>query len=259
MAVVNKLEKSQVELAEQVELSIIIPCLNERDNIKDLLVDLEAMRQSEGLSNFETIILDDNSSDGTFDEIVKNFSNFPLLNIRAIRRYDPSRGYGAIIRFGIAHARGEYVVPVSADGVDPIWLIPVFLKRAREGADLVQCSRYINERDADTIPFKYKFFQTIWRILLRVLLGEAVKDSTYSFRIFRRIDILALGLTANRFNISAEIFLKFLLSKANIQYVAFGQGVRQKGVSHFRFRREGIGYGYGLLRAWIHQYGIKWF
>jgi glycosyltransferase involved in cell wall biosynthesis len=268
MSVSNKRNKNvfkKVELLqrqpleEPIEFSILVPCLNEKENLFELFEMLDKVREEHSLKNFETIILDDNSADGTFEEAVRLFESYPHLNLRAIRRFSPSRGYGAIIRYGIAYAKGTFVVPVSADCVDPVDIIPQMLEKVRNGTHLVQCSRYLNNEDADTIPPLYKFYQVIWRFLLKLLLGQNIKDSTYSFRMFNRNEILALGITANRFNISAEIFLKFLLSGAKIEFLAYGQGVRKRGESHFRFRREGYGYAYGLVRAWLHRFGILWF
>jgi len=245
---------------KELELTILIPCLNEQDNICEILDDLNNLRNQHGLHSFEVLVLDDASTDQTFQKCYDCIEKFPNLNLRVVRRFEPRRGYGAIVRFGIANARGKYCVPVAADRVDPIDLIPDFLKRVRNGADLVQCSRYLNPDDAATIPFKYKFYQVIWRFLIRVLFAQEIRDSTYAFKIFSRVDVLALGLDSNRFSISPEIFFKVMLSGGKIEFVAAGQGVRQRGKSKFIFRREGLGYGYVLARAWLHKTRLMlWF
>jgi len=240
------------------ELSIIVPCLNEVENIEAILSQLSQVISGSRIS-VETLVLDDLSDDDTFIIAQNSISKFQDLNIRVIRRYQPRRGYGAIVRYGMAHATGKYCIFVAADGVDPIELIPSFLERMRAGADLVQCSRYLKPGDDQTIPFKYKFYQIIFRFLLRVLLRERIRDSTYAFKMFNRVEVMALGLTQNRFSISPEITFKVLLSGGKIEYVAAGQGTRVKGESKFVFRREGRGYAYVLFRAWLHRLGILWF
>jgi glycosyltransferase involved in cell wall biosynthesis len=245
---------------DQIELSILVPCLNEEESVRPLLERIDVVRKAHGLEKMEVLVLDDSSTDRTFERSVECVDDFPDLNLRVIRRYEPRRGYGAVLRFGMAYARGRYVIPVAADGVDPLEQIPFFLERARKGADLVQCSRYLSPGDAATIPFSYKLFQVIWRSLVRILLRENIRDSTYAFKIFNRLDILALGLQSNRFSASPEMFLKVLLTGGRIEYVAAGQGVRRHGVSKFIFRREGPGYAYVLLRAWLHRTGlVLWF
>lgn len=243
----------------ELEVSLIIPSLNEEDNVWITLEALDELRVRHDLGSLEALVLDDASSDRTYQRAADCVHRYPDLNIRVFRRPEPRRGYGAILRFGIAHAKGTYCIPVAADGVDPIEVIPTFLERVRDGADLVQCSRYAEGGDTTTIPFKYRFFQAIWRFLVRVLLGMNVKDSTYSFKIFRRVDVLSIGLTSNGFSISPEIFFKAMLSGKSVAFVPAGQGSRRKGSSKFVFHREGFGFFYVLLRAALHRIGILWF
>jgi dolichol-phosphate mannosyltransferase len=129
----------------------------------------------------------------------------------------------------------------------------------RDGANLVQCSRYSRENDASTIPFKYKFFQAIYRALVKLLLGVEIRDSTYSFKMHDRVRMMALGLSSNRFNISPEITFKTLLSGGKIVYVPGSQGVRIYGISKFNFWKEGPGFAWVLFRSALHRIGILWF
>lgn len=240
------------------ELSIIVPCLNESENLPEFLPKLVNLIQDFQL-DAEIIVLDDASTDDTYMVAKSAMGQFTTIPWFVYQRHEPRRGYGAIVRFGLAHATGKYIITVAADGVDPIEMIPDFLNRMRAGADLVQCSRYIRSEDANTIPFKYKFYQVIYRTLIRLLLGQEIKDSTYAFKMYRRVDLMAIGLFSNRFSLSPEITFKVLLSGGTIIYVPGSQGTRTLGVSHFKFRREGPGYAYVLLRAWLHRLGILWF
>jgi glycosyltransferase involved in cell wall biosynthesis len=243
-----------------IELSIIVPCLNEAENVTDILEKLEDLICQNNLKA-EVTLIDDLSDDDTF-QIATSYieKHGETLNLNVIQRYQPRRGYGAVVRYGLAHARGKYAIFVSADGVDPIDLIPKFVGMMRSGTDMVQCSRYLEEGDDDTIPFKYKFYQFIYRFLVRLLLGENIRDSTYAFKMFDRVEMLALGLHQNRFSISPEITFKTLLMDGKVEYVAAGQGTRAKGNSKFYFNKEGFGYGYVLLRAWLHRIGlVLWF
>lgn len=241
------------------DLSIVVPCLNEEENIPGLLKSLNDVVERYSLA-IETILIDDLSDDNTFQVALSHSPHFPKLNLKVIRRYHPRRGYGAVVRYGIAHALGRYCVIVSADLVDPLDLLPEFLKRAEAGADLVQCSRYVSETDHANLPFKFKISHFFYRRLVKAMMGREISDSTYPFRIFNRIEMMALGITQNSFSISPEIFFKLILNGGKVEYLPHSQGMRQKGESKFRFRREGIRYGYVLLRAWLHKIGIMlWF
>jgi len=241
-----------------VELSIIVPCLNERESLPIILPKLADLILRERLDG-ELVILDDASVDDTFAIAQSLMSRYETIQWRVFRRYQPRRGYGAVVRYGLAHALGRYAISVSADDVDPIEMIPEYLRRMRAGAALVQCSRYTNKGDSSTIPFKYKFYQVIYRRLVRLLLGQEIRDSTYSFKMYERVPMLAIGLSSNRFSISPEITFKALLSGGRIEYVPGSQGTRIYGISKFRFLKEGRGFAWVLFRSALHRIGILWF
>lgn len=241
------------------ELSILVPCLDEEDNVQITLDLIAKVIETIDLKSFEILVLDDASSDATFKKSEDYAASHPELNIRTFRRPEPRRGYGAIVRFGIAYALGEYCVPISGDGVDPVDLLGPMVRKARLGADLVQCSRYHSPEHSATIPFSYKFLQFWWRLLMRLITGEALPDSTYAYKMFRRRHVLALGLSENGFNIGAEIFFKILLSGGSIDYVQSGQGTRRHGKSKFMFSREFFGFSHVMFRTFLHRMGILWF
>jgi len=243
-------------MAERV-LSVIIPCLNEADNIPSIIAELAKYPESAKI--LETIIVDDSSDDNTRQVAERIVPKYPKLNVRVLTREKPRRGYGAVVRFGIENARGRYCTFVAADGVDPINLLPEYVRILQQGAQLVQCSRYMTRGDDSTIPFTYKFYQTLFRTFQRVALGRQVPDSTYAFKAFDRELVLRLGLSSNRFNISPEIVFKVLLIGGKIVVIPGSQGVRARGVSKFKFRKEGYGYFKVALRAGLHRLGIRWF
>jgi glycosyltransferase involved in cell wall biosynthesis len=251
-------DQSDLRRRTMPELSVLMPCLNEADNLPSVVKGLAKVCADAGI-DVETLILDDASDDETMRVATELHAQYPALNIRVIHRQEPRRGYGAVVRYGMAYASGRYCTFVAADGVDPIQLIPQCIQELRAGAQLAQISRYLGSRDADTIPFKYKFYQTIFRSLMKLLLRWDIKDSTYAFKVFDRIYVTALGLHSNRFSISPEITFKVLLNGGRIVYIPGSQGIRERGVSKFIFRREGPGYGYVLLRAWLHKLGVLWF
>lgn len=244
----------------QVDLTIVIPCLNEAENIAGILDSVYSAMVTQKFS-FEIIIVDDKSDDETLlraEQWIKQHHAQEVVRLltRPLRR----RGYGAVVRYGTAHGIGKYCIFVSADAVDPIHLIPKLYEEMENGAVLAQCSRYLNSGDDSTIPFKYKFFQFFFRLGVRMSLGQYIPDSTYAFKMFRRSEMLAVGISQNRFSISPEITFKSILKGGNIAYVPGAQGTRQHGVSKFVFHKEGIGFGYCLMRAFLHRYNlIYWF
>lgn len=242
-----------------VDLTVVIPCLNEEENIGFILDQVRDTLRSQTFT-WEIVIVDDQSDDRTYAIAEKWISDNPAYAVEVIRRSLHRRGYGAAVRYGTAYGHGRYCIFVSADAVDPIQMIPGMYDLMEAGASLAQCSRYLHAGDDKTIPFKYKFFQFFFRLGVKIALGQYIPDSTYAFKMFRRREILGAGLNQNRFSISPEITFKCILMGGEIKYMPGSQGVRSRGVSKFIFRKEGMGFGYCLFRAFLHRLNaIFWF
>ncbi len=240
------------------EISVLIPCLNEAKNLPQLADRLESMCIASDL-DIETLILDDASDDGTIEVAKQLQTRHPLLNVRVIRRFEPRRGYGAIIRYGMAYASGRYCLLVTADGAHPTHMLPQYLAKARQGAQLVQCSRYERPEDHQNIPPRFKAYQALYRNFVHLLLGWDVRDPTCSFKLVDRVYLQAIGIRSNGMALIPEIVLKIRLAGGKIEFVPGSQTFVPRGISHFHFFREVTGYGYVLLRAALHRVGISWF
>jgi len=244
----------------EIDLTIVIPCLNEVENIESTLDRVHTALEGQSFK-YEVVVVDDLSEDETFAIASKWAQQHQKeIPIKVITRSLHRRGYGAVVRYGAAYGTGRYCIFVSADNVDPVHLIPQLYAEMEKGAILAQCSRYIRAGDDSTIPFSYKFYQFFFRIGVRIAIGYNIPDSTYAFKMFRRRELLGVGLGSNRFNISPEITFKSILIGGKVSYVPGAQGVRQGGKSKFIFHLEGLGYGYCLIRAFFHRHKlIYWF
>jgi len=240
------------------ELSILIPCLNEADSLPLLIERLEKLAIRADL-DVETIILDDASIDDTIDVAKMLQTKHLALNIRIIHRFEPRKGYGALIRYGLACATGRYCLLVAADGSHPIEMLGEYLAQARQGAQLVQCSRYERPEDQEGIPSRFRAYQTVYRSLVRLLLGWDIRDPTCSFKLVDRVHLLAIGTRHNDVAVVPEITFKVWLSGGKVVFVPGRQSFRRRGISQFRVLREACSYSYVLFRAWLHRLGLSWF
>lgn len=244
-----------------MKLSVIVPCLNEAMNVDSVLYELSKTLSSI-TGKHEIVVVDDQSDDETYKkatDAAKRYQN-EKIKISVVHKELQRRGYGAVIKYGLAHSNGDYVTFISADLVDPLHKLGEMYELIELGADLVQCSRYDKEQDSVSIPFKYKFYQFFFRKFVTLIFKKHYPDSTYSFKLFRRRKILALGISSNRFNVSPEIFFKSLLAGYDVRFVSAGQGIRLNGESKFNFRKEAIGYLMCLIRAFFHSRKIiYWF
>jgi glycosyltransferase involved in cell wall biosynthesis len=228
------------------DVSVIIPCLNEEQNVPSVVDKLVRLLDATGVEA-EILIVDDCSDDYTFREAFILSDRHP--NVHALHKGLP-RGVGHAIRFGIAHARGRVGVVVMGDGVDPIAAIPDFRDQVlSHGAHLVLLSRYAKRGDAGTIPWTYRFYQAIYRTLCRLATGLPHRDPTYAYRAFDLEFVRGLNLSSGGFEISPELTLKTWVQGGRIAELHGQQGRRIAGESKFIFSKEAYGYSRVLLHA----------
>lgn len=241
------------------EVSLLVPCLNEAENLPKLLDRVERVCLGADL-DVETLILDDASTDGTLQVAQGLRAKHRSLNIRIVHRFEPRRGLGSLIRYGLAYATGRYALLMTADGAHPIEDLPKYVVEARKGAQLVQCSRYERESDGEPIPRRFRAYASTYRAGVRALLDWDMRDPTCSFKLLDRTFLLAVGVRANNGSIIPELVFKTRLAGGKVAVIPGRQSFREKGISQFRFLREATSYAYVLVRAWLHKTGVlAWF
>ncbi len=120
-----------------VDLSIVLPVFNERDNLEPLSQNL--LRVLEGIElNYEVLFVDDGSRDGSrelLQELARSNPRFGLLTF--VRNF----GQTAAMAAGFEHARGQIVISLDADLQNDPEDIPRILEKLAEGYDVVSCWR----------------------------------------------------------------------------------------------------------------------
>ena len=131
-------------------LSVVMPALNEAENLPDTISDLVRELQRLGLP-WEVIVVDDGSRDRTEDALR------PWLAAPGVRCLILSRNFGkeAALTAGIEHAHGDLVLLMDADGQHPVALIPQLLQAWREGADMVCAVR--SRRDDEPLLKRWAY------------------------------------------------------------------------------------------------------
>src|SRR5687768_9307859 len=109
----------------EVEVSIVLPCLNEADTLAACIVRAREALDESGIQG-EIIVADNGSTDGS-PEIAKR------LDARLIKV--PEKGYGSALMGGIEAARGRFVIMADADQSYDLAEVPRFVERLREGFD----------------------------------------------------------------------------------------------------------------------------
>lgn len=195
---------------ERVELSIVMPCLNEAETIGVCVRKARSFLDAQGLSG-EVIVADNGSTDGS--QQIANALGARLVHV-------PSRGYGAALIGGIAAARGDYVAMGDADdSYDFSGLMP-FLVQLRDGADLVMGNRFEGGIAAGAMPPLHRYLgNPALSFLGRLFFKAPVGDFHCGLRAFRRDAIAGLGLVANGMEFASEMVVKSAIKRLDIREV----------------------------------------
>jgi glycosyltransferase involved in cell wall biosynthesis len=122
--------------------------------------------------------------------------------------HEPQRGYGRACAAGLAHASGEFIVFMDADGADDPTQIPDLLAPLLEGrADLVLGSRLAGDISPGAMPWHQRVGNRLSAWLLRVLYGLPISDLS-PFRALRREKLLRLGMVEMTYGWPTEMIAK---------------------------------------------------
>lgn len=224
-------------MSNKMEVSIILPTYNEIENIQPLVSDII---HSISNINYEIIIVDDNSPDGTGEEAKKLEQNYP--NVKTIIRTE-DKGLAKSIKEGILSSKGGCIVIMDTDFSHPPEVIPRLLESIKEN-DLVLASRYI--KGGSMVGPIHKFFLSkSLNKTLGLILGLDIKDLTGGFFAIKKEILNDLDLN-KIFQGSGDYFFKLscVLKKQNtrIKEIPFRYGERKYGSSKTILIKIGIDY-----------------
>jgi dolichol-phosphate mannosyltransferase len=175
-----------------VELSLVAPAHNEQGNISGLLDDVEKAMSGANL-RFEMILVNDGSTDQTASIMAREAAARPWLRCYSMANTPPGSGSGQSAAFsaGIRLARGSTIALLDADRQNDPSDLPAMLRAmADASADMVQGDRSANRQDS----WIRRVTSWVGRSFRRAMLGDTIRDTGCSLRVFRRQVGLALPL-----------------------------------------------------------------
>ncbi len=166
---------------DTLELTILMPCLNEAETLETCITQARAFLDSAGIDG-EVLIADNGSTDGS-QELAER------AGARVV--HVPQKGYGAALIGGIASARGRYVswaTPTTATTSAPS--VP-FVEKLREGADLVMGNRFQGGIAPGAMPSLHRYLgNPVLTFVGRLFFQAPVGDFHCGLRAFRRDSII---------------------------------------------------------------------
>jgi dolichol-phosphate mannosyltransferase len=216
-------------------LSVVVPCHNEEGNVPRYAAELVPALEALGAS-FEILIVDDGSTDGTAAAADAFAAAQPSARVL---RLPSNQGLGAALRAGFAAARGEWIATLDADlTFRPAALKDLFAAARAENADLVAGSPYLRSGDMAGVEWRRRLPSLMLNALYRGLFGLQLTSYTPVFRLYRASRLSKLALTAEGFEINAEIAARGLQAGWRVAEVPAALETRVSGVSKLRRGRE---------------------
>lgn len=195
---------------ETIELSIVMPCLNEAETLAVCIDKAQGYLQRSGVIG-EVIVADNGSTDGSQD----------IARAHGARVVDvPAKGYGSALLGGIEAARGEYVIMGDADDSYDFSKLEPFVERLRAGDELVMGNRFKGGIAEGAMPPLHKYLgNPVLSWIGRVLFRSPIGDFHCGLRGFNRRSILNLHLQTTGMEFASEVVVKSTLGGLRVSEV----------------------------------------
>jgi len=199
--------ESRRDQSATLDLSIVMPCLNESRTLGTCIEKAQATMKRLGIRG-EVIVADNGSTDGSQ-------SLAQELGARVVPIEE--RGYGSALRGGIAAARGKFVIMGDSDDSYDFTQLGDFLAKLNAGYDLVMGNRFLGGIRRGAMPFLHRFLgNPVLSWLGRLFFGCPVGDFQCGLRGFRKDAIDKLELQTTGMEFSTEMVVKATLFNLRI-------------------------------------------
>ncbi len=196
--------------APRIELSIVMPCLNEAETLVSCIRKAAGYLAAQGVSG-EIVIGDNGSTDGSIDLATQNGAR--VVNVRV-------RGYGAAIYHATLTARGRYVIMGDSDDSYDFSALGPFVDKLREGYDLVMGNRFLGGIRPGAMPWKNRYIgNPILSGIGRQFFHCPARDFHCGLRGFSREAFERLDLRTTGMEFASEMVIKATLMNMRIAEV----------------------------------------
>ncbi len=218
----------------QIDVSIVLPCLNEEETVGECVQKGLAWFERSGVTG-EVIVVDNGSTDRSREEAER-------AGARVVS--EPRKGYGSAHRRGFAEARGEIIVMADADGTYDLLALDPIIQPLRSGYDMTVGNR-MGGMELGAMTWSHRVIGTPainW--LLSIFAGSRINDSQCGLRAFTRQACESMDLRSSGMELASEMILKAYRRGLRVAEVPISYAVRrgesklntiQDGWRHLRF------------------------
>jgi hypothetical protein len=198
------------DTSQDLELSIVMPCLNEARTVGRCVSKAMWALDLMGVSG-EVVVADNGSTDGSTD-----IAHQAGARVVAVER----RGYGSALQAGIAAAQGRYVIMGDADDSYDFSQLDPFVERLRAGYDLVMGNRFMGGIRPGAMPWLHRYVgNPVLTGILNLFFRSPIHDAHCGLRGFRKDSFERLGLNTTGMEFASEMVVKACLHRQKISEV----------------------------------------
>lgn len=217
-----------------IEISIIMPCLNESEVIEACVQEALAALKSTNTQG-EVIVADNGSTDNS--AAIASRAGARVVTVE-------EKGYGSALQGGIKAAKGRFILMGDADGSYDFGELPNFLDQLHKGDDLVMGCRLPKgggSIEKGAMPWKHRWIgNPVLSGLGRLFFASPVTDFHCGLRAFRKKAIIDLNLKTKGMEFASEMVIKAQLKKLKIGEIPITLRCdRRSGTPHLRSFRDG--------------------
>jgi glycosyltransferase involved in cell wall biosynthesis len=227
----EKSRSERVDTSVPVEVSVVIPCLNEANSLGSCIDKAVTAFRAAALAG-EVIVADNGSTDGSMQIAEER-------GARVVRV--EQRGYGSALHAGIAAARGPFIVMGDADDSYDFGEVPKFAEMLRQGYDVVMGNRFHGEIKPKAMPWHHKYIGNPGlTALLNLFFRTGIGDSHCGMRGFTRAVYERMDLRSTGMEFASEFVIKAAQLKARITEIPVTLWPDKRGrPPHLRSFRDG--------------------
>jgi glycosyltransferase involved in cell wall biosynthesis len=192
---------------EEILVSVVIPCLNEEENIERCVTLAAEVLQEHGIPG--EVVVADNASEDRSAELAA------AAGARVV--HEPRRGYGSAYLAGFGAARGRYIVMADADLTYDFREIPRFVEQLEQGAELVMGDR-MDSIQPGAMPWLHRYVgNPVLTGILNAFFRTGVSDAHCGMRALRRDVLPRLDLRTTGMEFASEMVIRASKEKLDIR------------------------------------------
>jgi glycosyltransferase involved in cell wall biosynthesis len=229
-------------------ISVVIPALNEQDEIAATVARVKEIFRSSGIETYEVVVVDDGSRDDTGIQAEQ-------AGARVVR-HPHNVGYGRSLKDGIRAARHDIIVINDADGTYPIEAIPELIACYNKGYDMVVGARSGKHYRESLLKMPLRW---VLRWIVEFTANRSIPDINSGLRVFRRSTVLEyFDHLCDTFSFTTSLTLAYMMTGRFVAYVPVAYNKRV-GASKVRLFRDSVRTLQYVVEAAIYYDPLKMF